>query len=64
MKTNKQLAYIVAERVSERVFEDLTDLIADITADVISEYTDLAIDSEEAWETLMDVSGRLYIGAQ
>tara|TARA_R110001592_G_scaffold80079_4_gene238884 strand:- start:2647 stop:2838 length:192 start_codon:yes stop_codon:yes gene_type:complete len=63
MKTNTQLAEIVAQRVSDRVFEDMTDLIAEITTDLLLE-EGCDPTSEEAFENLMDISGRLYIGAQ
>tara|TARA_R110002012_G_scaffold125348_1_gene276765 strand:+ start:997 stop:1188 length:192 start_codon:yes stop_codon:yes gene_type:complete len=63
MKTNKQLAEVVAQRISDRVFEDMTDLIAEITQDVLLEEGRNPTD-EDAFEDLMDISGRLYIGVQ
>jgi hypothetical protein len=63
MKTNKELAQIVADRLSDRLMEDLSELIGELTMDVLGEQG-IDADSDDAWETLMDVSGRIYIGAQ
>jgi len=63
MKNNTRLAQIVAERLSDRVMEDMADLIAELTQDVLQEYG-IEFDNDEAWETMMDVSSRIYIGAQ
>ena len=63
MKTNKQLAEVVAQRISDRVFEDMIDLIAEITQDVLLEEGRDPCD-EETFDDLMDISGRLYIGVQ
>ena len=61
--TNQQIANIVAQRVSDRVLEDMSDLIADLVVDVLLEQGRDTLD-EDAFETLMDVSSRIYIGAQ
>ncbi len=63
MKTNKQLAEIVAQRISDRVFEDLIDLVSEITQDVLIEDGRDPCD-EETFDDLMDITSRVYIGAQ
>ena len=62
MTNNKRLAEIVADRISERVFEDMLELIQDVTTDVLIE-NGLSVDDDDAWETMMDVAGRIYIGS-
>lgn len=59
---NSQLAAIVAQRVSERVFEDLSELIGEITMDVMVE-NGMNTLGEDAFENLMDISSRLFIGS-
>jgi len=62
--TNKGLAQVVAQRLNDRVMEDLTDLVAELTMDVLSENgIDPCDDGDFAWETMMDVSSRIYIGS-
>jgi len=63
MKTNRELAQIVADRISDRVFEDMMELIADITHDVMME-EGFDTSSEEAYSEMLDISSRIYIGAQ
>ena len=63
MTNNKRLAEIVAERLSDRLEEQMMDLLQEITTDVLEE-NGLNTDDDEAWETMMDVAGRVYIGAQ
>ena len=41
----------------------MMDLVHELTTDVLAE-NGLIDDSEETWETMMDVAGRIYIGAQ
>ena len=64
MTNNKRLAEIVAERLSDRLEEQMMDLIHEITTDVLSEYGVDEEGSDDEMETLMDVCGRIYIGAQ
>ena len=61
MKTNTQLAEIVAQRVSDRVFEDLSELIGEITTDLLLE-EGYDPTEEETFDDMMDISSRLYIG--
>jgi len=63
MINNARLAQIVAERLSDRLEEQMMDLVHELTTDVLAE-NGLIDDSEETWETMMDVAGRIYIGAQ
>ena len=63
MTNNNRLAQIVAERLQDRLEEQMTDLIQEITVDVLEE-NGLNTDDDDAWETMMDVAGRIYIGAQ
>ena len=63
MKNNSRLAQIVAERLQDRLEEQMMDLVHELTTDVLAE-NGLIDDSEETWETMMDVCGRIYIGAQ
>ena len=63
MKNNARLAQIVADRLSDRLEEEMMDLVHELTTDVLAE-NGLIDDSEETWETMMDVAGRIYIGAQ
>ena len=63
MTNNARLAQIVAERLSDRLEEQMMDLVHELTTDVLAE-NGLIDDSEETWETMMDVAGRIYIGAQ
>ena len=62
MKTNRQLAQIVAERVYDIFEEQMMDAIQDITTDVLEE-EGIELD-DDGWEVAMDVAGRIYIGAQ
>ena len=62
MKTNRQLAQIVAERVYDIFEEQMMDAIQDITTDVLEE-EGIELD-DDGWDTAMDVAGRIYIGAQ
>jgi len=62
MKTNSQLAQIVADRLSERVFEDMMELIADLTHDVMVD-EGIDITTEDAYSDMLDISSRIYIGA-
>ena len=59
----KTLAQIVADRLTEKLEEKMMDLVQEITTDVLVEYG-LDTDDDDAWETMMDVAGRIYIGAQ
>ena len=63
MTNNKRLAQIVAERLSYRLEEQMMDFVQDITTDVLEE-NGLNTDDDDAWETMMDVASRIYIGAQ
>ena len=63
MKNNARLAQIVADRLSDRLEEEMMDLVHELTTDVLAE-NGLIDDSEETWETMMDVASRIYIGAQ
>ena len=62
MKSHKQLAQIVAERLYDRFEEQMMDAIQDLTTDVLEE-EGIELD-DDGWDTAMDVSGRIYIGAQ
>jgi hypothetical protein len=64
MTNNARLAQIVAERLSDRLEEQMMDLVHEITTDVLSEYGVDEEGSDDEMETLMDVCGRIYIGAQ
>ena len=64
MTNNKRLAQIVAERIQDRLEEQMMDLVHEIATDVLSEYGLDEDGSEDEMETLMDVCGRIYIGAQ
>ena len=63
MPNNKRLAEIVAERISARLEEEMMDLVHELTTDVLAE-NGLIDDSDEAWDLMMDVASRIYIGAQ
>ena len=63
MTNNARLAQIVAERLQDRLEEQMMELVHELTTDVLAE-NGLIDDSEETWETMMDVAGRIYIGAQ
>ena len=63
MKNNARLAQIVAERLQDRLEEQIMDLVHELTTDVLAE-NGLIDDSEETWETMMNVASRIYIGAQ
>jgi hypothetical protein len=63
MKSNKQLAQLVAERLTDEVFEEMMERIADITSDVMQE-EGLDPSSDKGYDDLLDISSRLYIGAQ
>ena len=63
MKNNARLAQIVADRLRDRLEEEMMDLVHELTTDVLAE-NGFIDDSEETWETMMDVAGRIYIGAQ
>ena len=62
MKSHKQLAQIVAERLYVRFEEQMMDAIQDLTTDVLEE-EGIELD-DDGWEVAMDVAGRIYIGAQ
>ena len=62
MKSHKQLAQIVAERLYDRFEEQMMDAIQDLTTDVLEE-EGIELD-DDGWEVAMDVAGRIYIGAQ
>ena len=65
MLDNKRLALIVAERLSDRLEDQMMELVHEITADVLAENGVVADDDDdETWETMMDIAGRVYIGAQ
>ena len=64
MTNNARLAQIVAERLSDRLEEQMMDLVHEITTDVLSEYGVDEEGSDDEMETLMDICGRIYIGAQ
>ena len=64
MINNARLAQIVAERLQAQLEEQMMDLIHEITTDVLSEYGVDEEGSDDEMETLMDVCGRIYIGAQ
>ena len=64
MINNARLAQIVAERLQDKLEEQMMDLIHEITTDVLSEYGVDEEGSDDEMETLMDVCGRIYIGAQ
>ena len=61
--TNFELAQTVADRLRDRLEEQMMDLVHELTTDVLAE-NGLIDDSEETWETMMDVAGRIFIGAQ
>ena len=63
MKSNKQLAQIVAERLADEMFEEMMERITDITADVMQE-EGIDTTTDEAYDDLLEISSRLYIGAQ
>ena len=64
MLDNKRLALIVAERLSDRLEEQMMELVHEITTDVLAENgVEADDDNDETWETMMDVAGRIYIGA-
>ena len=62
MKSNRQLAQIVAERLYDRYEEEMMEVIQDLTTDVLEE-NGIELD-DDGWEVAMDVAGRIYIGAQ
>ena len=62
MKTNKQLALIVADRLHDLFEEKMMDALHEITTDVLEE-EGIELD-DDGWETAMDIAGRIYIGAQ
>ena len=64
MTNNARLAQIVAERLQDKFEEQMIDLIHEIATDVLSEYGVDEEGSDDEMETLMDVCGRIYIGAQ
>ena len=64
MTNNARLAQIVAERLSDRLEEQMMDLVHEIATDVLSEYGVDEEGSDDEMETLMDIAGRIYIGAQ
>lgn len=61
--TNYELAQTVADRLRDRLEEQMMDLVHELTTDVLAE-NGLIDDSEETWETMMNVASRIYIGAQ
>lgn len=62
--TNKELAQVVAQRLNDRVMEDMSDLVAELTMDLLTENgINPCDDGDFAWDTLMDVSSRIYIGS-
>ena len=62
MKTNKQLALIVADRVRDIFEEQLMEAVQDVTTDLLEEE---GIDlDDDGWEIAMDVASRIYLGAQ
>ena len=63
--TNAELAQIVADRLGARIQDILEDHIAEITQELLEEEGfDIEANEDETFETLMDVSSRIYIGAQ
>ena len=63
MKTNKQLAEIVAERFEKRLSDGFIEIVQDIATDLLIE-EGYDLDTDEAWDTAMDVVSRIYVGAQ
>jgi predicted transcriptional regulator len=61
--TNQELAQIVADRILDHIEEEMMNLVQEITMDVLAE-NDVDPDADDTWETMMDVAGRIYIGAQ
>ena len=63
--TNAELAQVVADRLGARIQDLLEDHIAEITQELLEEEGfDIEANEDETFETLMDVSSRIYIGAQ
>ena len=62
---NAELAQVVADRLGARIQDLLEDHIAEITQELLEEEGfDIEANEDETFETLMDVSSRIYIGAQ
>ena len=62
--TNAELAQVVADRLGARIQDLLEDHIAEITQELLEEEGfDIEANEDETFETLMDVSSRIYIGA-
>jgi hypothetical protein len=61
----KQLATEVAAKVSDAMFENMMDLIHEIATDVCDEHLGSIVDheSEEYYDLIMDICGRISIVA-
>ena len=63
--TNAELAQVVADRLGARIQDLLEDHIAEITQELLEEEGfNLDANEDECFETLMDITSRIYIGAQ
>ena len=64
MKTNHEIAQLVADRLGARLADYLGDQIAEITQEILEEEGfNVEANEDECFETLMDIAGRIYIGA-
>ena len=62
MINTKTLAQKVADLVALKLEEELIEMIQEATVEVLEE-NGINLDDDEAWETMMDVAGRIALVA-
>ena len=63
MKLNtKTLALKTADRVAEKLEEQLTEALQEAVTEILEE-NGIELDDDDAWETMMEVAGRVVVTA-